>query len=88
MAPCSHHHIYHVHLLPVVEGEGSNPIHPPLLQLILQVPPETSPEKRGKSDQGRSRRDRVPVNLSDDIIIQGHDITQLSLEQPLPAMSQ
>lgn len=70
--------------LPVVEGEGDDPARPALLQLILEVPSKSCPEQGGQSYQRWSRREGVPVDLTDDLIIQRHDITQFGLQQTLP----
>lgn len=64
-----------------MKGDRVDSAHPAFLQLIPQVPPEPSPQEGGQSYQGGRGRERVPVHLSDDVIIQGQDVTQLRLQQ-------
>lgn len=66
------------------EGEAGHALRPALLQKSAQVPSESSPEEGGQADQRRGGREEVPVHFGDDVIIQGHDVTQLRLQQTFP----
>ena len=70
--------------LPAVEANGGDSTRPAFLQLILEVPSKSSPEEGGQPDQRGGWREGISVHCTDDIIIQGHDITQLRLQQTLP----
>jgi len=69
---------------PVVEDNGGDPACPTLLQLIIEVLSESSPEEGRQPDQRGGWREGVPVHLTDDVIIQGHDVTQFSFQQTFP----
>lgn len=61
------------------EGDASHAVRPALLQLTGEVLSELSPKEGGQAYQGWAGREEVPVHLADDVIIQGHDITELRL---------